>query len=631
VQEAKQAARVIAWPAPQDYNEAIQNPHANLGDEELRACTVHVDKLGLPRPMTGAFASVYRISAKTRDIALRCFLRNIVDQEERYAQISRYVMSDDLQYTVGFEFLPKGVRVGSDWFPVLKMDYVDGLPLDEYVRGNLRNAGKLAALADSFLKMFNDLQQAGIAHSDLQHGNILVCGDELRLVDYDGMFVPGMEGMHSNELGHPNYQLPHRSAHDFGKHLDHFSAWVIYASLRSLALDPSLFQKLAAGDDCLLFRRDDYLNPEYSHTFSVLENHNDAEIAALARCVRWQLQKKPEEVDRLSTRLPEIGKLPKLKPARQKPRVTPESEAGTASAPKSTLPDWISDPGAAAALRGRTQSAPAPQSPTPPYVVPGIPPELVTPRPRKVAYNPNGHGGNPIHHQWLMLINPLVWWLVFTLFLYIPQDRELIKRGVDVTGTVQSVRMYRDKSNYRYNVRYSYDYGNSRYTSEVNAVAGDYPNAREPLQGQTFAVRLLPESPKTHVQTLTLHESGTVSAAHHKLGGDTALAYFLTAVNLLMELMIWWIPFCHWMLVSKGLAARGKITRKEIVVGNKNSKTYWIEYSFHTKFGKMHGRMRVPPGRYDKIKEQDRVTVVYNPNNPQSSTVYEWATYKAVP
>src|SRR6185437_3416298 len=117
-------------------------------------------------------------------------------------------------------------------------------------------------------------------------GNIMVRDGQLFLVDYDGMYVPSMQGTRSNELGHRNYQHPLRSADDFGAYLDNFSAWVIYASLRAIEIDPSLYERLGAGEDCLLFRREDFEQPLVSCAFKALEEHHNPELAQLGRSVR---------------------------------------------------------------------------------------------------------------------------------------------------------------------------------------------------------------------------------------------------------------------------------------------------------------------------------------------------------
>ena len=48
----------MGWPTPQEYNEAIQNPRSVFADAELQAGQPVLTPLGLPRPITGAFASV---------------------------------------------------------------------------------------------------------------------------------------------------------------------------------------------------------------------------------------------------------------------------------------------------------------------------------------------------------------------------------------------------------------------------------------------------------------------------------------------------------------------------------------------------------------------------------------------
>ena len=48
--------------------------------------------------------------------------------------------------------------------------------------------------------MSKDLHSVGFSHGDLQHGNIMVNSEgKLFLVDYDSMFVPGLENV-SDEI-----------------------------------------------------------------------------------------------------------------------------------------------------------------------------------------------------------------------------------------------------------------------------------------------------------------------------------------------------------------------------------------------------------------------------------------------
>lgn len=261
------------WPSPQDYSEAIQTPRLSFDDPELRDGVVETTSLGLPRCMSGNYASVFCFQCPSRKVAVRCFLHDTPDQQLRYRAISSYVLNDDLPYTVPFEYLENGIRLNGKRFPLLKMEWVDGITINQFISQNLSNSVSLKLLASYFKQMTLELHRAGIAHGDLQHDNIMFAHDELRLVDYDGMFVPALNAMGANELGHPNYQHPSRSSTHFGVHLDNFSAWIIYTSIQALSKDPSLWRILNGGNDCLLFRQADFTAPSQSQAFKLLENH----------------------------------------------------------------------------------------------------------------------------------------------------------------------------------------------------------------------------------------------------------------------------------------------------------------------------------------------------------------------
>ena len=276
----------MSWPTPQDYNEAIQNPQLNFTDPELRAGVPEMTPLGLPRAITGGFASVYRLRCGGRDWAVRCFLRAVPDQQERYAAIGRHLAAAKLPYTVGFAFQPGGIKVGGRAYPLLKMEWVDGEPLERWIEDHLGDPAALRALAERWLALLRALRRAGVTHGDLQHGNILVVNGEPRLIDYDGMFVPALAGRQGTEVGHRNYQHPQRRVADFGPGIDTFAAWTIYLSLRALSVVPTLWQQLGAGDEGLLLRREDYVRPISSPALRALEGVADPELHGLI--VRFQ-------------------------------------------------------------------------------------------------------------------------------------------------------------------------------------------------------------------------------------------------------------------------------------------------------------------------------------------------------
>ena len=76
------------WPTMTEYQEAIQSPKLCFENKELRKGQAVTNTLGLPRPVSGQFASVYELDASRSKWAIKCFLRNTPDLHSRYASIA---------------------------------------------------------------------------------------------------------------------------------------------------------------------------------------------------------------------------------------------------------------------------------------------------------------------------------------------------------------------------------------------------------------------------------------------------------------------------------------------------------------------------------------------------------------
>lgn len=303
----------IDWPTPQDYNEAVQNPRTCFADEELRNAKIATNAIGLPHAASGTFASVYKATAGTTSWAVRCFLNNRPEQKARYKHISDFVLFDNLDATVDFFYLDQGIKVKGKWYPCLKMTWVNGSTLDRYVDQTYTDTNKMTLLLKSFHQMVGELEGAGIAHGDLQHGNIIVSDAGLRLVDYDALFVPALAGFKNLEFGHPNYQHPKRDDNHFDPTVDNFSRWLIHASIFCIAIDPALYKDLHGGDECLLFKRKDLLEPDTSPVFARLLNHESEHIRQTATVIRRMLWATPDTIPHLGAPPEDLEKLPKSK------------------------------------------------------------------------------------------------------------------------------------------------------------------------------------------------------------------------------------------------------------------------------------------------------------------------------
>jgi hypothetical protein len=328
-------APTLTYPTGGEYREALFNTRLCFKDPALVGATVTKDALGLPKPVSGAFASVFTVqNLDGRRWAVKCFTRFVNDQPVRYRRISEALRSVDKPWRVEFEYLTEGVFCRGTWYPALKMEWIEAKGLIPYIEAHLWDSNALAHLAAKFAQMVEDLSVLGIAHGDLQHGNLLVTpAGELKLIDYDGMYAPSLTQLGACEKGHVNYQSPARTMSSWGPYLDNFSAWIIYSSLIALAIDPGLWSILHnEGDETLIFHKDDYMDHRHSQALLGFAQSSQTGLPAVTRAlsVLWT---------------PDLRAIPPLNaaelPAPSIQHVTPPVSTASPTAATGSVPDWV--------------------------------------------------------------------------------------------------------------------------------------------------------------------------------------------------------------------------------------------------------------------------------------------------
>lgn len=317
----------MPWPGITDFSEAVQNPLLCFKGTELEAGAVSVNQRGMPLVFSGAFACVYSVSVGGRKYAVRCFTREVKDQQTRYNQLREYLINVLPPSFVHFEFLEHGISLKGAWYPVVRMEWVEGESLSNFVGSNLNDPDALRRIAAQWRGgPAASLRGLGIAHNDLQHGNVMVQADgRIRLVDYDGMFLPRFRGERSPELGHKNFQHPLRTAEDYDAYVDNFPSLVVYLSLLAIASDPGLWAFF--NDDNLIFTRNDYAAPGKSPLFDLLKKSPDQTVAKLAERLEEYCTLPVENVPDLETILHGIPPTPAPSPSPSPPPAAPSPSA----------------------------------------------------------------------------------------------------------------------------------------------------------------------------------------------------------------------------------------------------------------------------------------------------------------
>lgn len=264
-------------PSPRDYQLAVQNPEIVFADDPvLRNGKTRRNALGLPVTASGGFAVTFDISTGSERWAVRCFHKSDTQNRhlaERYRAIEQFIEAHPaLDFLVPVQYRAKGIKVNGDLFPTVRMRWAEGLPLGVWLQqwSAAPDPHRIDLVRTGILNAVRALHKAGAAHGDLQHGNILVRPDhKIWLIDYDGMYLPALDGLGAIEEGHRNYQHPGRGAH-YDAALDEFSSFGIRMSLGALARQPELWDRFGQTGENILFQAADFVESNTAPVFDEL-------------------------------------------------------------------------------------------------------------------------------------------------------------------------------------------------------------------------------------------------------------------------------------------------------------------------------------------------------------------------
>ena len=303
------------YPLISEYLEAIKHSEDNFN--VLSTLRPVYDEAGEIVMSSGNFAVVFKMKDESSGklYAVKCFLREQEGRDIAYQQITDELEYVSSNYLCSIKYFQKELfvdsTVSSDTeFPVLLMDWAEGVTLDKYVRQHISDKYALQLITYQFCRMAAWLMPQPFAHGDLKPDNILVTEDgALVLVDYDGMFVPAMQGQKARELGSPDYRHPLRTEDCFNEHIDDFPLALIGMSLKAIALDTSLLQNNAKSDSLLLSESDFQDIGECLMMKSLCALLNDAEFSKLYAL--FLLAHSQQELSAVSFRLFLLNKVEK--------------------------------------------------------------------------------------------------------------------------------------------------------------------------------------------------------------------------------------------------------------------------------------------------------------------------------
>ena len=285
------------YPTIGEYNQLIQKKGGNafrslygISLIPSRTTPIKVYLFG-----SGAFAAVFKGSLHGTNFAIRCFLTAEDETINRYKIICDYLNDIPASWKTKCEFIENELSINGNSYPILKMEWLNGLLINQFVSNNLSDNNVLTELQNKLVAVSNDLEKYKIGHGDLQCGNIIITGTssnfQVKLIDYDGMYVPALANKKSIEKGRSEFQHPKRTMYNFSPEMDRFSFWVMITALEALKFDKTLWREVMQGGfntlDNFLFTIQDFLNPSQSGLFNRLYKLNSSSLNFYLETLKW--------------------------------------------------------------------------------------------------------------------------------------------------------------------------------------------------------------------------------------------------------------------------------------------------------------------------------------------------------
>ncbi len=256
----------MRYPGTLQYLEAIQSAN----DLATILCDIKLVRDNHDEPIfsSGGFGTVYKVEINGKFKALKCFTREQPGRTTAYRTISKH-FNPNSPHAVDFNYLEEELYVFYDkqsgnQFPVLIMDWVEGETLAHKIHRAAvsHQHNQLEQLSANFDKMALWLLSQEFAHGDIKPDNIIVHNNgNMVLVDYDGIYLPQMQGECQREVGTIGFQHPRREEMVFSKEIDQYSIAIISLSLRVLAQYPQFYAQYRCSGG-IIFSPEKIMNNE---------------------------------------------------------------------------------------------------------------------------------------------------------------------------------------------------------------------------------------------------------------------------------------------------------------------------------------------------------------------------------
>lgn len=249
------------FPIIVQYLDAIQQGAGSF--DKLAGIVIERDEKGNPVFISGCNTVIFRVSWQGKRYGLKCFTSRIDGIVETYKRLEEFCKENDFPFAARAMVFDEEIRVvGFNGevrrFPVVLSEWVEGRSLASLIRQYtyLNEPERIRQLRERFVELSLQLLALDMAHGDIKPDNIIVTeSGEIKLIDFDAAYLPGLVRKESGEIGTPWFQHPLREMQHYDRTLDDYSIALITVSLLALEQLPSLYDSYS-NDENLIFSPD---------------------------------------------------------------------------------------------------------------------------------------------------------------------------------------------------------------------------------------------------------------------------------------------------------------------------------------------------------------------------------------
>lgn len=242
----------------------------------------------------GGFGYTARFdTGEGKQVALKFFKKSIdLRRATRYRIINGYLAQKHPAWYIPVSYQHRAVRVGRESIDCLVMPWREGTDLVTYITEIRCARHRLVSLAAEMWWLFVEMQTRRVALRDMWPGNIRVNkAGHVFLLDYDTLFVPGLERLAPSEPGMLAYQCPSRPTEAFGPEASTFASWLVYGTVLALLIDPHLWLVARPnGSEDLLFTAADFTFDQPSLALNALSSHPSRDARSLSVMLKRALR-----------------------------------------------------------------------------------------------------------------------------------------------------------------------------------------------------------------------------------------------------------------------------------------------------------------------------------------------------